>query len=128
MHAQLFQQSMDQPVLAANPTRGQLNGKYEFGRPAPARSFFCTLWMNLVLTHGAPPAFRDGIHIYHQPPTGQSRVNRILQLLTDGVHCRESAGTGPVVLKVVTVTSAAILQITIDQLMCTCLFPHTQAV
>ena len=29
-------------------------------------------------------------------------------LRTDGVHCRESAGTVPVVLKVVPVTSAAI--------------------
>ena len=31
----------------------------------------------------------------------KSRVNRVAQLRTDGVHCRESAGTGPVVLKVV---------------------------
>ena len=29
------------------------------------------------------------------------------QLRTDGVHCRESAGTGPVVLKVVPATGAA---------------------
>ena len=26
----------------------------------------------------------------------QSRVNRVMQLRGDGVHCRESAGTGPV--------------------------------
>ena len=43
---------------------------------------------------------------------------------TDGVHCRESAGTGPVVLKVVPVTGAAILQVTIDQLICASL-SHT---
>ena len=28
-------------------------------------------------------------------PSGQSRVYRVTQLRTDGVHCRESAGTGP---------------------------------
>ncbi|CAM9479958.1 unnamed protein product, partial [Ascophyllum nodosum] len=31
----------------------------------------------------------------------QSRVYRVTQLRTDGVHCRESAGTGPVNLKLV---------------------------
>ena len=34
-------------------------------------------------------------------PSGQSRVYRVTQMRTDGVHCRESAGTGPVNLKVV---------------------------
>ena len=34
-------------------------------------------------------------------PSGHSRVYRVTQLRTDGVHCRESAGTGPVNLKVV---------------------------
>ena len=34
-------------------------------------------------------------------PSGQSRAYRVTQLRTDGVHCRESAGTGPVNLKVV---------------------------
>ena len=32
---------------------------------------------------------------------GQSRVYRVMQLRTDGVNCRESAGTGSVNLKVV---------------------------
>ena len=32
-------------------------------------------------------------------------------MLANGVHCRESGGTGPVVLKVVPVTGAAILQV-----------------
>ena len=44
---------------------------------------------------------------YCQPPSGQSRVYRVAQLRTDDVHSRESAGTGPVVLKVVPVTGAA---------------------
>ena len=34
-------------------------------------------------------------------PSGQSRAYRVTQLRTDGVHYRESAGTGPVNLKVV---------------------------
>ena len=45
-------------------------------------------------------------------------------MLTDGVHCRESAGTGPVVLKVVPLAGAANLQVTMDELMYASLFPH----
>ena len=40
-------------------------------------------------------------HTYVHTPSGKSRVYRVTQLRTDGVHCRESAGTGPVNLKVV---------------------------
>ena len=50
------------------------------------------------------PAFRGGAHLFIEnfPTTsGQSRVYRVTQLRTDGVHCRESAGTEPVNLKVV---------------------------
>ena len=54
----------------------------------------------------------------------QSRVYRVAQLRADGVHCRESAGTGPIILKVVAVTGAAILEVTMDQLMCASLLPH----
>ena len=43
---------------------------------------------------------------YHTP-AGQSRVSRATQVRTDGVHCRESAATGPVVFKVVPVMGAA---------------------
>ena len=39
--------------------------------------------------------------------SGQSRVYRVTQLRTDdGIRCLESAGTGPVILKVVPVTGA----------------------
>ena len=62
------------------------------------------------------PLRRPFIYLNRHTPSGQSRVYRVKQLRTDGVHCRESAGTGPVVLKVVTVTGAAILQVTVDQL------------
>ena len=41
------------------------------------------------------------IYLNRHTPSGQSRVYRITQLRTDGAHCRESAGTGPLNLKVV---------------------------
>ena len=63
------------------------------------------------------PRRRPFIYSNRHTPLGQSRVYRVTQLRTNGVHCRESAGTGPVVLKVVPVTGAAILQVTMDQLM-----------
>ena len=63
-------------------------------------------------------------HLNRHTPSGQSRVYRVTQLRADGVHCRESAGTGPVVLRVVPVTGAA----TMDQLMCASLFPHSLVV
>ena len=62
------------------------------------------LRLNMVLTYGIPPEFRGGVHLYvytRHMPSGQSRVYRVTQLRTDGVRCRESAGTGPVNLKVV---------------------------
>ena len=78
----------------------------------------------MVLTHGTPPDFRGGVHyLYRRTPSGQSRVYRVTQLRTDGVQCRESAGTGPVVLKAVPVTDDA-LQVTMDQLICAYIFPH----
>ena len=57
----------------------------------------------MVVTCGIPPEFRGGVHFFilnRHTPSGQSRVYRVTQLCTDGVHCRESAGTGPVNLKV----------------------------
>ena len=39
-------------------------------------------------------------YLNRHTPSGQSRVYRIMQLRTDGVHCLESAGAGPVALKV----------------------------
>ena len=62
------------------------------------------LRLNLVLTYGIPPEFRGGVHLFilnRHTPSGQSRVYRVTQLRTDGVHCRESTGAGPVDLKVV---------------------------
>ena len=44
---------------------------------------------------------RPFICLDRHTPSGQSRVYRVMQLRTDGVYCRESAGTGLVNLKVV---------------------------
>ena len=57
-----------------------------------------------MLTCGITPEFRGGVHLFNynrHTPSGQFRVYRVTQLRTDGVHCRESTGTGPVNLKVV---------------------------
>ena len=75
-----------------------------FGSPVPRQPAHLTLRLNLVLTYGILPEFRGGVHLLilnRHTPSGQSRVYRVTQLRTDGVHCRESAGTGPVNIKVV---------------------------
>ena len=72
--------------------------------PSRVSLLISILRLNLVLTYGIPPEFRGGFHLFiynRHTPSGQSRVHRVTQLRTDGVHCRESAGTGPVNLKVV---------------------------
>ena len=65
----------------------------------------------MVLTYRIPPEFRGSVHLFIQnrrTPSSQSRVYRVTQMHIDGVHCRESAGTGPVNLKAVPVTGAAL--------------------
>ena len=47
------------------------------------------------------PRRRPFMYLNYHTPSDQSRVYRVTQLRTDGVQCRESAGTGPVNLKVV---------------------------
>ena len=78
----------------------------ETGSAVPSRVslLISILRLNLVLTYGIPPEFHGGVHLFildRHTPSGQSRVNRVTQLRIDGVYCRESAGTGPVNLKVV---------------------------
>ena len=83
------------------------DGVLLYRQPSPGQSLLQYYSLNLILT----PAFRDGVLLYRQPSPGQSvpirvlqyysiRVYQVTQLRSDGVHCRESAGTGPVVLKV----------------------------
>ena len=79
--------------------------------------------LNLALTHGIPTTFRDGVHIYRQPPSGQSRVYPVTQLRTDGVHCGDSIGTGPVVFKAVPVAGSSFSGFTINQYFMLLSFP-----
>ena len=74
------------------------------------------------------PRRRPLIYLKRHTPSGQSRVYRVTQLHTNDLHCRESTSTGPVALKVVPVTGADILQVTMDEVMCASLFPHTPSV
>ena len=78
----------------------------ETGSAVPSRVslLISILRLNLMLAYGIPPEFRGGVYLFiynRHMPSGQSRVYRVAQLRTDGVHCRESAGTGPVNHKVV---------------------------
>ena len=63
----------------------------------------CSGWIWCLLTGFLPSSAEASIYLFKgaHTPSGQSRVYRVTQLRTDGVHCRESAGTGPVNLKVV---------------------------
>ena len=75
------------------------DGFDETGSAVPARVslFISILRLNMVLTYGVLLKFRGGVHLFIQnrhTPSGQSRVFRVTQLRTDGVNCRESAGTG----------------------------------
>ena len=84
--------------------------------------------LKLVRSHGMgflPLSATAFIYLYRQPPSGQPRVHQVTHLRTDGVYCRESAGTEPVllVLKVVPVMGAAFSGIPMDQFLCVSLFP-----
>ena len=75
------------------------------------------LFYLLVLTHGIPPDFRGGVYFF-KPPYIRHRfspeffVGCDTQLRTDGVHSREYAETGLVILKVVPLSSAVFTGIT----------------
>ena len=70
--------------------------------PSRVSLLILILRLNLVLTgFSRVPRRRPFIYLNRHTPSGQYRVYRITQLRTDGVHCRESASTGPVNFKVV---------------------------
>ena len=121
-----YSKSKDQPGKVAIPARGQLNREINisrspfapknlvsrdgFGSPVPRQPAH----VHTQAESGAYlrdfsrfPRRRPFINLRRHTPSGQSRVYRVMQLRADGVHCQESAGTGPVNLKVVPVTGAA---------------------
>ena len=104
---------MDQPgKKVANPARGQLNRENDiplfpcvpenlvsrdrFSRPVPRQPAH----LHTQAESGA--YLRDSSRVPRQRPFMKppyaigSRVYRVTQLRTDGVNCRESAGTAPV--------------------------------
>ena len=111
---------MDQPGKVANLARGQLNRENNiplspcvpenlvsrdgFSRPVPRQpAHLHTQAESGVYLRDSSrvPRRRPFIYLNRHTPSGQSRVYRVTQLRTDDVHCRESAGTGLVNLKVV---------------------------
>ena len=111
---------MDQPGKVANPARGQLNRENNiplspcvpenlvsrdgFSRPVPRQPAHPHTQAEsgaYLRDSSRVPRRRPFIYLNRHTPSGQSRVYRVTQLRTDGVHCREAAGTGPVNLKVV---------------------------
>ena len=120
------QRNMDQPGNVANPVHGhQLNeqGKLIFpvrprsrlriwsletssAGPVPRQSAHCphSSWIWCLLTRLLSiSTAAASIYLYRHPPSVSPEFIRALitHLRTDdSVHCRESAGTGPVVLKV----------------------------
>ena len=121
VYGHTYSKSMDQPSKVANPARGQLDREKwiflcprsrlriwsrETGLAVPPRVswLISILRLNLVHTYRTSPEFRGGVYLFiknRHTPSGHSRVYRVTQFRTDGVHCRESAGTGPVNLKLV---------------------------
>ena len=68
---------------------GNLVSRDGFSRPVPRQPAHSPYSGYLVLTYGIPPEFRGGIQ--HHTPSGQSRVYRVRQMCTDGVHCRQES-------------------------------------
>ena len=93
-------------------------------RPASTSAHLHTQAESGAYLRDSPRVPRLFLYLDHHTPSGQSRVDRVTYLCTDGVHCRESAGTGPVNLKIVQVTGAVPWLVTMDQLMCASLFPR----
>ena len=95
-----------------------------FGRPVPRQPAHSPYldWIWCLLTGVFPIFAAASIYLYCYTPSGPSRVHQVKQLRTDHVHCRESAGIGPAVFRVVPVTVLS-LQVTMDNY-CAALFPH----
>ena len=111
--------SMDQPGNVANPARRRLNrenklflspfapwnlvSRDEFGSPVQCQpAHLHTQAESGTYLRGSLqfPRWRPFLYSTHHTPWGQSRIYRVTHLRTDGVYCREFAGTGPVNLEV----------------------------
>ena len=70
--------------------------------------------------------YSSRVHLFVIPSTAIGSVPSISRhaITYEGVHCRESTGTGQVVLKVVPVPGVAFSGIIMDQLLCASLLQH----
>ena len=136
MYGQTYSKSMNQQGTVASPARGQLNSR-ETGSPVTPRVSPLILhtraessiwWSGGAFSRDLSrfPRRRPFIHTVnrHRASPYYIIVYQITQLHTDGVHCREAAGGGSAILKVVPVTCAAFSGFTVDHLLCASLF-HT---
>ena len=116
-----YSKGKDQPGKVPNPARGiakqgkiffslspfapeNLVSRDGFGSPVPRQPahLHTRAESGAYLRYSSRvPRRRPFIYLNRHTPSGQSRVYRVTQWRTDGVHCRESAGTRPVNLKVV---------------------------
>ena len=81
--------------------------RYGFGRPVPRQPAHSPYWG--LFTGFLPISAAASIYFLdRRTPSGESRVHRVTQLCTEGIHCRESAGKGQEALKVVPATGTAL--------------------
>ena len=137
-----YSRSTNQPHKAANPVDGQLNRKKipcprwrlrtwfrETGLAVPSRVSLLILYTNAEsgaysqhssrVPQRRPYIFASTRHHRTSPEFIGSR-----NCVSNCVHCRESVGTGPVLLKVVRVTGAAFAS-PWTEYYCAPLFSHT---
>ena len=114
MYGHTCSKSMDQPGKVANPVHGQLNREK---LPCPRSRL--RIWFRET-SLAVPSRARLFVLYTNAESDAYSRDS----LRTDGVHCRESVGTGRVVLKVFRVTGAAFAS-PWTKCSCTPLFFHT---
>ena len=82
---------------------GNLVSRDGFSRPVPRQPahLHTQAESGAYLRDSSRVPRRPFIYLNRHTPSGQSQVYRDTQLRPNGVHCRESAGTGPVNPKVV---------------------------
>ena len=115
-----YSKGKDQPGKVANPARGQLDrgnnismsafapenlvSRDGFGSPVPRQPahLHAQAESGAYLRDFSLPRRRPFRYLFKPPNAiGSVPSSSVTQLGTDGVHCRESTGTGPVNLKVV---------------------------
>ena len=104
-----YSKSVDQPCKVANPARGQLNRKKViFENRSRETDLAVPSRVSLFILHIQAKFYayswdfsrfprRCLFILYHQPPTGESRVRQVMRLHTVVVHFREATGVGLVV-------------------------------